>query len=71
MSFYSIPVKIVSYGYMNVESSSIQEAIEKAINCPKDNLNEPIDDYEYLEYDACGDIFEVDENNKIIKTIRK
>ena len=71
MPHYSIPVKIVSYNYMNIEAGSVQEAVEKVVDCSKDNLNEPIDDYEYFEYDPCGEKFEVDENNKIIKTIKE
>lgn len=71
MPHYSIPVKIVSYNYLNIEATSVQKALEKVINCSRDNLNEPIDDYEYFEYDPYGEIFEVDKNNKIIKTIKE
>ena len=73
MPFYSIPIKIVAYNYMKVKATSLEEAIEKVKSgkCSKDNLNEPVDCYEYYEHDQYGENFEVDENNKIIKTIKQ
>lgn len=73
MPHYVIPVKLVSYGYMNIESNSLQEAIEKVKQkeCSENDLREVVANPFRYEYNPDCLHYESDENNKTLNSLGK